>query len=85
MRRLILALLGIRRRTSEQHIADLEKMLSDLVSARDVLENEITAATRKLLAAQETRDEYNRRLASWIREQSGAKTLPARMPPPAHP
>lgn len=60
MRRLIASFyawsLGIRITTSEQHVADLEKMLSDLVSARDTIEAEIAETTRRLLAAQDAND-----------------------------
>lgn len=66
MRRLIYALLGIRAKTGEQHIADLEQMLSELVSARETLEGEIAETTRRLLAAQERRDEFNRKRGQWL-------------------
>ena len=60
MRRLISRLLdtlhGARVRAADQHIADLETMLSNLVEARETLEAEITETTRRLLIAHEVRD-----------------------------
>ena len=46
----------IRSRANQQHVADLEKMLSDLVTARDAVEAEITETTRRLLAARQRLD-----------------------------
>lgn len=46
----------IRARANQQHVADLEKMLSDLVTARDAVEAEITETTRRLLAARQRLD-----------------------------
>ena len=50
------AFLRIRARANQQHVADLEKMLSDLVTARDAIEAEITETTRRLLAARQRLD-----------------------------
>lgn len=59
MRRLITRLLntlhGTRMRAADQHIADLETMLSNLVEARDMLEDEITETTRRLIIAKDVR------------------------------
>lgn len=87
MRRLIITfLLWLtipRLRTNEQHIADLERMLSDLVSARDVLAEEIAEATRRLLAAQEVRDALNKQRGTWMRNATpSVHPLPGRMPAP---
>lgn len=68
MRRLIAGLyawaLGIRIMTSEQHVADLEKMLSDLVSARDSIEAQITETTRRLMIARVFQNELIERRAN---------------------
>lgn len=59
MRRLISRLLNrlhsTRIRAAEQHIADLENMLSGLLTARDTLDAEITETTRRLLIAKDVR------------------------------
>jgi hypothetical protein len=59
MRRLITRLLNTlhntRMRAADQHIADLETMLSNLVEARELLESEITETTRRLIIAKDVR------------------------------
>lgn len=81
MRRLIVALfcwsIGIRVRTNTQHIADLERMLSDLVSARDALDAEIIEATRRLLMTQVVRDAIGKQRGIWMRDATAKdKALP---------
>jgi len=53
-------LLKTRQRAADQHIADLEKMLSELVSARDTINAEITETTRRLLIARDVRSTLSR-------------------------
>lgn len=87
MRRLIIALIslfiGTRVRTNAQHIADLERMLSDLVTARDTIDAEIEETTRRLIAAQAGRDRLNAMRGQWIREvgvQRGVPYIPQPTP-----
>lgn len=72
MRRLIawlyLRVLGLRISVGQQHIADLEHMLSGLVSARDSLDGQITETIRRLLIAQERRDALALQQGTWLRE-----------------
>lgn len=80
MRRLIIAfclwLTLPRLRTNAQHIADLERMLSELVNARDVIADEITETTRRLLAAQEVRDALNKQRGNWMRQAEPIRNYP---------
>lgn len=59
MRRLISRLLDSLHRTriraADQHITDLENMLSGLLTARDNLDAEITETTRRLMIANQAR------------------------------
>lgn len=66
MRRRLTALLAriyyrIRLKTQEQHITDLEGMLSDMVTARDGCMTEINILTQRLLAAHDQRDALAKR------------------------
>ena len=78
MRRLIALLLrpfiSIRTGANARHIADLENMLSELISARDTINAEINETTCRLLQAQTVRDAIAKQRGSWIREAAGAKT-----------
>jgi len=53
-------LFGIRTQTSEQHISDLEQMLSAQLEDQSQLQLEIIRTTHRLLIAHETRDELSR-------------------------
>lgn len=73
MRRRLTALLAriyyrIRLTTQEQHIADLEGMLSDMVTASDGCITEINILTERLLAAYDQRDALAKRSGLFARE-----------------
>lgn len=53
---LYFAFFGLRIRNQEQHIADLEQLLSDLLDDREALEDDINLVTERLLDAMITRD-----------------------------
>lgn len=63
MRRLMSAirihLLKARQAAADQHVADLEKMLSDLVTARDTVDAEIIETTKRLLVAKDVRNAFS--------------------------
>jgi len=53
---LYFAFFGLRIRTQEQHIADLEQLLSELLDDREALEDDINMVTERLLDAMIARD-----------------------------
>lgn len=57
---------GLQIKTNEQHIADLENMLSELLESQKLLDFEIAECVSRLLAAQEARDRINQRRGEYI-------------------
>ncbi len=86
MRRLInwiyAHLFGLQVKSHEQHIDDLEQMLSDLINAEKTLNAEIAATVHQLLAAHAARDDANRRRNEWLDTRS-ADMIDRRLPDPA--
>lgn len=65
--RLYLALFGLRVLNAEQHIGDLEAMLSELTESRNAIDEEIAHCTRQLLEAQTHRDRMAHQRGQWQR------------------
>lgn len=61
---------GLQVKTHDQHIEDLEQMLSDLLAAEKALNTEIAACIRQLLDAHTARDEVNKRRHEWLDTRS---------------
>ena len=73
MRRLIqwiyITFLGLYVRSHQQHIEDLEQMLSDLLDAQQTIDAEMAEVTRRLLDAHEQRDRALCTKNEWLRER----------------
>lgn len=74
---------GLQVKSHEQHIEDLEQMLSDLLNAEKTLNAEIAATVHQLLAAHAARDDANRRRHEWL-DTNSADMIDRRLPDPAH-
>lgn len=73
---------GLQVKSHEQHIEDLEQMLSDLINAEKTLNAEIAATVHQLLAAHAARDDANRRRHEWL-DTNSADMIDRRLPDPA--
>ncbi len=61
---------GLQIKSHDQHIEDLEQMLSELLNAEKTLNVQIAATVRQLLAAHAARDEAKARRHEWLDTRS---------------